>query len=111
MQLQRFADGYESGFRYFFEQKFDFLTFNKVLVQKHLKGKSAFAFDPSYISKEGKRISGVGCFWSGCAGKTKWRLEFFGFAILDLTRKTAFHLFGFQTVDLRDKETLIGFYV
>lgn len=111
LQLERFSHRCESSFRYFFEQKFDFLTFNKVLTQKYLGGKAAFAFDPSYISKAGKRTPGVGYFWSGCAAKSKWGLEFCGLAILDLTRKTAFHLFGFQTIDLKDQETLIGFYV
>ena len=32
-------------------------------------------------------------------------------AVLDVARKTAFHLFGFQTIDLRDDEKLIAFYV
>lgn len=77
----------------------------------NVKGKTAFAFDPSYISKTGKKTPGVGYFWSGVAGKTKWGLEFCGLAVLDLTRKTAFHLFGFQTIDLKDEETLIAFYV
>ena len=77
----------------------------------HLNGKTALAFDPSYISKAGKKTPGVGYFWSGCAGKTRWGLEFCGLAVLDLTRKTAFHLFGFQTIDLKDEETLISFYV
>lgn len=111
LQLERFSSRCESSFRYFFEQKFDFLTFNKILIHKHLNGKSALAFDPSYISKAGKRTPGVGYFWSGCSGRAKWGLELCGLAILDLTRKTAFHLFGFQTIDLKDEETLIGFYV
>lgn len=111
LQLSRFSDRCESGFRYFFERSFDFLSFNKALIQMNIKGKTALAFDPSYISKAGRRTPGVGYFWSGVAGKSKWGLEFCGLAVLDLTRKTAFHLFGFQTVDLKDEETLITFYV
>lgn len=111
LQLSRFSGRCESGFRYFFERSFDFLSFNKALIQMNVKGKTAFAFDPSYISKTGKKTPGVGYFWSGVAGKTKWGLEFCGLAVLDLTRKTAFHLFGFQTIDLKDEETLIAFYV
>lgn len=110
LQLERFSQRCESSFRYFFERKFDFLTFNKVLIQKHLKGTLVHAFDPSHILKSGKCTPGVGYFWSGCAGKSKWGLEFCGVAVLDLTRRTAFHLFGFQTIDLQDRETLIGFY-
>lgn len=111
LQLERFSERCESGFRYFFEQTFDFLSFNNALLKVHLNGKTALAFDPSYVSKAGKKTPGVGYFWSGCAGKAKWGLEFCGLAVLDLTRKTAFHLFGFQTVDLEDDETLIAFYV
>jgi len=77
----------------------------------NVKGKTALAFDPSYISKAGKKTPGVGYFWSGVAGRAKWGLEFCGLAVLDISRKTAFHLFGFQTIDLNDEETLIQFYV
>lgn len=42
----------------------------------HLKGKTALAFDPSYILKAGKKTPGVGYFWSGVAGRAKWGLEF-----------------------------------
>ncbi len=110
LQLERFSGKCEQRFRYFFELSFDFLTFNKTLITMHIKGKTALAFDPSFISKSGKKTPGVGYFWSGVAGKSKWGLEFCGLAVLDLTRKTAFHLFGFQTIDLQDDDTLISFY-
>lgn len=111
LQLERFSGRCESGFRYLFERGFDFLSFNKSLIQMNVKGKTALAFDPSYISKAGKKTPGVGYFWSGVAGRAKWGLEFCGLAVLDISRKTAFHLFGFQTIDLNDEETLIQFYV
>ena len=111
LQLERFSGFCEQRFRYFFERSFDFLTFNKTLITMSVKGRTALAFDPSHISKSGKKTPGVGYFWSGCAGKTKWGLEFCGMAVLDVARKTAFHLFGFQTIDLRDDEKLIAFYV
>lgn len=110
LQLERFSNRCESGFRYFFEQSFDFLSFNKSLIELSVEGKTALAFDPSYICKAGKKTPGVGYFWSGVAGRAKWGLEFCGLAVLDVSRKTAFHLFGFQTIDLNDQETLIEFY-
>lgn len=110
LQLSRFSGKCEQSFRYLFEKGFDFLSFNKTLLQRYVKGKTAIAFDPSYISKSGKKTPGVGYFWSGCSGKAKWGLEFCGLALLDLTRKTAFHLDGFQTEVLEDEETLIEFY-
>lgn len=110
LQLERFSNRCESGFRYFFERSFDFLRFNQSLIKMNVKGKAALAFDPSYISKAGKKTPGVGYFWSGVAGRTQWGLELCGLAVLDLTRRTAFHLFGFQTIDLKDGETLVEFY-
>lgn len=111
LQLERFSGKCEQRFRYFFEQHFDFFDFNSTMVVKHIKSTTALVFDPSYISKAGKKTPGVGYFWSGCQGRTKWGLEFCGLAVLDLARKTAFHLSGFQTVDLQDDDKLIGFYV
>jgi uncharacterized membrane protein len=110
LQLERFSGKCEQGFRYFFEKRFDFFSFNKALIKLYVHGKTAIAFDPSYISKSGKKTPGVGYFWSGCAGRAKWGLEFCGLAVLDLTRQTAFHLNGFQTMDLQDDETLVQFY-
>ena len=110
LQLERFSNRCESGFRYFFEKRFNFMKFNQVLTKLHIKGKTALAFDPSYISKAGKKTPGLGYFWSGCAGKAKWGLEFCGFAVIDISRRTAFHLTGFQTIDLMEDETLLDFY-
>lgn len=111
LQLERFSEKCEQSFRYFFEQSFDFFSFNSSLIQQNVKGKMALAFDPSYISKSGKKTDGVNYFWSGVAGKSKWGLELCGLAVLDLTRKTAFHLNGFQTIDVEEDETLLNFYM
>ena len=110
LQLERFSGKCEQGFRYLFEKRFDFFSFNKALIKMHVYGKTAIAFDPSFISKSGKKTPGIGYFWSACAGRTKWGLEFCGIAVLDLSRQTAFHLFGFQTIDLKVEESLIQFY-
>jgi hypothetical protein len=56
------------------------------------------AFDPSYVPKSGKRTPGVGYFWSGCAGKSKWGLELCGFAAVDIEANTALHYFAAQTL-------------
>ena len=42
-------------YRQQFEKQFDFLTFNKELVLSSGSGRYAIAFDPSYISKAGKK--------------------------------------------------------
>lgn len=60
LQLERFSNRCESRFRYFFEQSFDFLTFNKILIKSTVKGKIALAFDPSFILKAGRKTPGIG---------------------------------------------------
>lgn len=110
LQLERFSSRCESGFRQFFDWDFNFLSFNIALVREQSSGICAIAFDPSHISKSGKKTPGIGYFWSGCAGAVKWGLEFCGVAALDLQNHTAYHLFGFQTIDLEDDESLVSFY-
>lgn len=109
-QLSRFSQRCEQSFRYIFEKRFDFLLFNISLLKPHIQGKVAFAFDPSYINKSGKKTAGVGYFWSGVANRAKWGLELGGLALLDISRKTAFHLQAVQTIDLGEDESLLAFY-
>ena len=71
---------------------------------------SAIAFDPSYIYKSGKKTPGVDCFWSGVAKAGKWGLEFCGIAVLDKENHTAYHLDAFQTIGIKETESLIDFY-
>lgn len=110
LQLERFGDSDEQSFRNQFEKPFDFLKFNKELVLEHGGGHYTIAFDPSYISKSGKSTPGVGWFWSGCAGKSKWGLEICGIGIVDIDNHTAFHLDAQQTLHDSKSETLLSYY-
>ncbi len=110
MQFERFGMFDEQTFRNQFEENFDFLAFNKILVKAHCGKDLALAFDPSYISKSGKKTPGVGYFWSGCAGRAKWGLEISGMAVIDSENHTAFHLEAVQTIDLLENETLLDWY-
>ena len=96
MQLSRYGKFTEQRYRQQFEKPFDFLEFNKQLILSSRGGKYAITFDPSYISKSGKKTPGVGSFWSGVAGKTKWGLEIGGIAAIDVKNHTAFHLEAVQ---------------
>jgi len=64
------------------------------------------AFDPSYISKSGKKTYGLGMYWSGCARAAKRGLEICGFAAVDIVRNTAFHLNAVQTPKSKDTNLL-----
>ena len=74
-QLARYSGRNEESYRNLFAKPFDFFNFNKILIEQHIEGKKAIAFDPSYINKTGKHTAGVNYFWSGVAGQMKWGLE------------------------------------
>ncbi len=110
LQLARYSGRAESSYRNLFSRRFDFFSFNQILIETYVKGAKALIFDPSYINKAGKHTAGVGYFWSGVAGKPKWGLELGGLGVLDIDRHTAFHLNAIQTIDVKDDETLLTFY-
>lgn len=110
LQLERYSDMNEQSFRNQFEVNFDFLTFNKNLVLENGSAENLLAFDPSFISKAGKKTPGVGYFWSGTASKAKWGLEIGGIAAVDVVNRTAFHLEAFQTIKKPENESLLDFY-
>ena len=104
LQLARYGNSCERRYRDFFEHTFDFLRFNIELTKTRGSGDFAIAFDPSYISKSGKKTPGLGYFWSGCASKAKWGLELSGIAAIDLKNHTAFHLEAVQTIMKENSE-------
>ena len=109
LQLARYGKHKEQRYRQQFEKPFDFLAFNKELTLCHGSGRYAIAFDPSYISKSGKKTPGVGWYWSGCANQAKWGLEIGGLAAIDIDNHTAFHLEAVQTLNT-DEQTLTDWY-
>jgi hypothetical protein len=109
LQLARYGKHKEQRYRQQFEKPFDFLTFNKELTLCHGSGRYAIAFDPSYISKSGKKTPGVGWYWSGCANQAKWGLEIGGLAAIDIDNHTAFHMEAVQTLNT-DEQTLTDWY-
>lgn len=110
LQLGRFGSRSEQHYRNQFNQSFDFLTFNKELVAQHASKHLTIAFDPSYVNKSGKATAGLGYFWSGVAGKTKWGLEVSGIAAIDIDNHTAFHLEAVQTPNNLESQSLLEHY-
>ena len=112
LQLARVSLSGEQRYRQQFEKPFAFLDFNKELVLNHGSGHYVIAFDPSYISKSGKKTPGVGWYWSGCASQSKWGLEIGGIAAIDIDNHTAFHLEAVQTLhnESPNKENLTQWY-
>lgn len=97
INLARYGQYGEDTYRHNAGRSFPFLTFNQHLVEQFLSKDCVIAFDPTYVSKSGKHTAGVGYFYSGCAGREKWGLEFSGIAAIDLQDKTALHLEAIQT--------------
>lgn len=104
LQLARYGKRKEQRYRQQFEKRFDFLSFNKELTLSQGSSRFAIAFDPSYISKSGKKTPGVGYFWSGVANKAKWGLEIGGIGAIDIDNHTAFHLEAVQTLNDDDQK-------
>lgn len=97
LQFGRYGKYGEQRYRQQFKADFDWPAFNSSLVNSHFGSRLAIAFDPSYISKSGKSTPYLGCFWSGCAGKTKRGLEISGIGVIDLDLHTCLHLEAVQT--------------
>lgn len=97
LQLGRFSPFCEQTFRNQFQEKFDFLSFNKQLINQVVSTERIVALDPSYIPKAGKATYGRGKFWSGVAKAAKWGLDICGFAVVDIVNNTALHLNAWQT--------------
>jgi hypothetical protein len=97
MQLGRFSPYCEQTYRNHFENKFDFFSFNKLLIGQVASDERIVAFDPSYIPKAGKSTYGRSKYWSGVAKTVKWGLDICGFAVVDIINNTALHLNAWQT--------------
>lgn len=110
LQFGRYSEHGEQRFRNQYEHSFDFMTFNAKSVKEYAGESLIIGFDPSYISKSGKHTHGVGYFWSGCAGKTKWGLEIAGIAAIDIDNHTGFHLEAVQTPSDLKTESLVDHY-
>jgi hypothetical protein len=97
LQLGRFSSYGEQTFRNQFEKKFDFFSFNKLLINQSSSNERIVALDPSFIPKAGKSTYGRGRFWSGVAKSAKFGLDICGFAVVDIVNNTALHLNAWQT--------------
>jgi hypothetical protein len=105
LQMERFSNKCEQYFRINFESKFNFQDFNLTMIQERVT-ECILAFDPSYIKKSGKETYGLGMYWSGCAGRSKWGLDICGFAVVDIIQNTAYHLNAIQTPKSKDTNLL-----
>jgi hypothetical protein len=112
--FERYGEYCEKSYRLQFEKTFDFLEFNKILIQQNLSRDLILAFDPSYLPKSGKKTPNIDRFWSGCLGKAVKGIEIGGLGVVDIEQNTAFNLEAIQTpnqIELKSKgQTLVDHY-
>jgi hypothetical protein len=101
LQMERYTEKCDRYFKIHFENKTNFQDINLSLIKEKVS-ECILAFDPSHISKSGKKTYGPGSWWSGCAGRAKRGLEICGFAAVDIPHNTAFHLNAIQTPKSKD---------
>lgn len=105
----------ETTYHNWFKHDLDLVRFNRELIDTHGSGSHFVIFDPSFITKSGKKTKSIGHFWSGCLGMNKSGLEMSCFAVGDIKHHTAYHLSSTLTPAPRelkkDNQTLIDHYV
>ena len=115
LNLGRFGNYSEKSVRLHFEKLFDFVAFNRNIIESSCGKKLIAAFDPSYIPKSGKNTPGLGRFWSGKDQCSLKGLEISCLSIVDIEAETAMSLEIVQTPskDILEakKQNLVGHYV
>ena len=97
--LSRYSDLSEKTYSRQFANAFDAVTFNRQLINAAIGTESEriVVFDPSFISKAGKKTYGRDFFWNGAHNRAEKGLEISTFAIVDVKRNTGFALSVRQT--------------
>ena len=115
LQMSREGSRNEKSFRYQFDKKFDWLSYNVNFVKEHSSLDVLIGFDPSFIRKSGKNSPGIGYFYSGCQGSYSRGLELGSFAALDVNQHLAYHLVAIQSPSakrdrINESKTLVDHY-
>ncbi len=92
--LSRYCDYNEKTFRRNFKKTFDFLEFNRIIVEEIYNKNNDYiiAIDSSFIKKSGKKTAGLGKFWNGSESKVSKGLEISSVALVDVSNKNAYNL-------------------
>lgn len=105
LQLARHSEQYcEHAMRLNFEQYADLATMNRHLIEQHGSGHYVLALDATWLPKSGKATPGVGKYWSGTAQKALWGLEACLVSVIDIDKRTAWHLDAVQTPSSEERQ-------
>jgi len=97
INIARYGQYNEKTYRNQMEQPFDWAEFNTELILANCSKELIMAYDPSYLSKSGKKTPHIGRFWSGTAQAVKRGIEIGSLAVVDIAQGTAFSLEAIQT--------------
>ena len=97
INIARYGQYNEKTYRNHMEQPFDWAGFNTELILVNCSQELIMAYDPSYLSKSGKKTPHIGRYWSGTAQTVKRGIEIGSLAVVDVTNGTAFSLEAIQT--------------
>jgi len=97
INMARYGRYNEKTYRNHMEQPFDWAAFNTQLIHENCSQELILAYDPSYLSKSGKKTPHIGRFWSGTAQTVKRGIEIGSLAVVDIDNGTAFSLEAIQT--------------
>lgn len=97
LNLSRFGRYSEKSIRLHFEKFFDFVSFNTLLIKKSCSKDMIVAFDPTFITKSGKKTPGLARWWSGTHQRALKGLEIGCLSIVDVQAETAMSLETVQT--------------
>ena len=101
--LARFSDVSEETYSRQYAKPFEFIAFNREVIDEAF-GKDReriIAYDPSFITKSGKKTYGLDYFWNGSHRRSEKGLEIATLAIVDIEKNTGLALSTRQTAPVQ----------
>jgi hypothetical protein len=110
LNLSRYGGYSEKAIRNQFSKKLPFVSLFHHVFEGLQKRECIAAFDPSYISKSGKKTYGLAKYWSGTAQQVKKGLEIGCLGLVDVQDATAYSIEVVQTPVSSSGESLMKHY-
>lgn len=95
--MSRYSNRHERTFARHFDKEFDWIAFNRALLEPVLDGPMLVVTDCSFIEKSGKKTYGLDRFWNGSAARTERGLELSVIALIDQERRDTYTVSACQT--------------
>ena len=99
--LSRYCAMHEKRFSRWYRRSFDFVAFNRTLLQHELPSDSPYiaAIDASFLRKSGKHTQGLGWFYNSQSDQAEKGLELSLVSVIDVQANTAYSLDAQQTLE------------